>query len=433
MHIAARIGRSLLVGRTAATLWCIYKIPEYGRRLLRRPPPEDHTATHERAARVVLRTALSMRGVIIKMCQAIATRADVFPPPFIDILKQCHDAVPPKPFEGIRRAVEAELGKPLDAVFADFEPQPLASASLAQVHRARLLDGRPVAVKVQYPDIADIVRTDLANMRRACRVYEVFDPQPLELLPLLTELTTHIGMELDFRREADNADRVRDLFADDPGVVIPEIHREWSTSRVLVMELVDGIKVTEKEALEAAGLDPADVVQDLMHVFVRMILASGFFQADPHPGNIFVRPREGEPAEEGASAVQIVILDFGLAKELPEGFGLGLFELMFSMMTLNESAMVRAFQELGFETRTGDTSTFVEIARRMMRRSDTGRFEGEFTEEMTGELFEAIRENPVVRVPSDFVLVGRVFALLSGIAHTLGHRANVLQAMGARR
>jgi predicted unusual protein kinase regulating ubiquinone biosynthesis (AarF/ABC1/UbiB family) len=197
------------------------------------------------------------------------------------------------------------------------------------------------------------------------------------------------------------------------------------------MELVDGIKVTEKEALEAAGLDPAEVVQDLMHVFVRMILASGFFQADPHPGNIFARPREGEPARAGASRVQLVILDFGLSKELPEGFGLGLFELMFSMMTLNEAAMVRAFQELGFETRTGDPSTFLEIARRMMRRSDTGRFEGEFTEEMTGELFEAIRENPVVRVPSDFVLVGRVFALLSGIAHTLGHRANVLQAMGA--
>jgi predicted unusual protein kinase regulating ubiquinone biosynthesis (AarF/ABC1/UbiB family) len=102
------------------------------------------------------------------------------------------------------------------------------------------------------------------------------------------------------------------------------------------------------------------------------------------------------------------------------------------MMTLNESAMIRAFRELGFETRTGDPATFLRIARRMMERSDTGRFEGEFTEDMTDELFEAIREDPVVSVPSDFVLVGRVFALLSGIAHTLGHRANVLEAMGAR-
>jgi predicted unusual protein kinase regulating ubiquinone biosynthesis (AarF/ABC1/UbiB family) len=157
-----------------------------------------------------------------------------------------------------------------------------------------------------------------------------------------------------------------------------------------------------------------------MRIYVRMILAAGFFQADPHPGNLFVRPDR-----------RIVLLDFGLSKELPEGFGLGLFELMFSMMTLNEAAMIRAFQELGFETKTGDPQTFVGIARRMMRRSDTGKFEGEFTEEMTSELFDAIRENPVVRVPSDFVLVGRAFSLLSGIAHTLGSRANVLAAMGA--
>jgi predicted unusual protein kinase regulating ubiquinone biosynthesis (AarF/ABC1/UbiB family) len=430
VNLPTRVRRSVRVGWTALALWCLYKVPEYGRRVLRRPAPEERDATHERAARMILRTALAMRGVVIKMCQAIATRADVFPPPFIEILKQCHDAVPPRSFAVIRDAVERELGKPLDAVFAEFEPAPLASASLAQVHRARLLDGRAVAVKVQYPDIEDIVRTDLANMRRACRVYEFFDPQPIELLPLLTELTTHIGMELDFLREADSADRVRQLFVDDPAVVVPEVYREWSTRRVLVMELVDGIKVTEKEAIRSAGLDPAEVVQDLMHVFVRMILAAGFFQADPHPGNLFVRPRAVvDEAQE--PRVQLVIMDFGLSKELPEGFGLGLFELMFSMMTLNEAAMVRAFEELGFETKTGDPSTFVGIARRMMRRSDTGRFEGEFTEEMTEELFEAIRENPVVRVPSDFVLVGRVFALLSGIAHSLGHRANVLEAMGA--
>ncbi len=257
-------------------------------------------------------------------------------------------------------------------------------------------------------------------MKRLCRLYDRFGSEPIELLPLLQELAQHLAMELDFRREARSADRVRQLFADDAAVVVPGIHHEWSTGHVITMELVGGMKITDRAALEAAGIDPGDVVQDLMRIYVRMILAAGFFQADPHPGNLFVRPDR-----------KIVLLDFGLSKELPEGFGLGLFELMFSMMTLNEAAMIRAFQELGFETRTGDPQTFVAIARRMMRRSDTGKFEGEFTEEMTSELFDAIRENPVVRVPSDFVLVGRAFSLLSGIAHTLGHRANVLAAMGA--
>lgn len=420
VSVSQKLRRGGRIARTAVVIWAVYKIPDFARRLLRRPAPAERDRTHERAAREALATALSLRGVVIKVCQVVATRADVFPPPFIEILKQCHDAVPPRDFAIVREVVERELGKPLDAVYAEFDPRPLASASLAQVHRARLRDGREVAVKVQYPEIASLVASDLAHIRRACRVYEFFDPQPLELLPLLDELNKHLALELDFEREADNADRIRELFADDPDVHVPGIHREWSSSRVLTMELMDGMKITDRAALEAAGVDRARLVQLLLSVYVRMILAQGFFQADPHPGNLFVRPDGG-----------IVLLDFGLAKELPDGFGLGLFELMFSMMTLNEAAMVRAFRELGFETRTGEPDTFVGIARRMMSRSDTGRFEGEFTEEMTDELFEAIRENPVVRVPSDFVLVGRVFSLLSGIAHSLGHRANVLEAMGA--
>jgi ubiquinone biosynthesis protein len=422
LHPLTRLRRTTTVGRLAARLYLLYKLPEWGRRLRGLPKATDAELAprHAVAADAILATSLRMRGVIIKMCQAIATRADVFPPEFVERLKECHDAVPPKPFAVVRAAVERELGKPLDAVFAEFAETPIASASLAQVHAARLLDGTEVAVKVQYPDIEDIVRTDLRNMERACRVYEWVDPQPLELLPLLKELTTHVGFELDMEREARSADRVRTMFADDPHVIVPRIHHELSTRRLLVMERVRGIKITEKEAIEAAGLDPADVVQDLMRVYVQMVLAAGFFQADPHPGNLMVTPDR-----------KLILLDFGLSKELPEGYGLGLFELMFSMMTLNESAMVRAFQELGFETKTGDTNTFLLIARRMLSRSETGAFEGEFTEEMTDELFQAIREDPVVRVPSDFVLVGRVFAFLSGIAHTLGHRANVLAAMGA--
>ncbi len=422
MRHARRIYRSSAIFWLAARLWLLYKPEEWLRRRLGRAeiPKERMARKHARAADWVLACALRLRGVIIKMCQAVATRSDMFPPEFVDRLKQCHDAVPAKPWPLVKATVEAELGKPLGAVFEGFDEEPIAAASLAQVHGATLLDGRRVAVKVQYPDIERIVHTDLANMRRACIVYEWFDKEPLELLPLLTELTTHLAYELDFEREGRSCKRVRELFADNPNVIVPAIHREWSTKRVLVMERLEGIKITDVQALLACGIDPADVIQELMDTYVRMILAAGFFQADPHPGNLMVTPDR-----------RLILLDFGLSKELPEGYGLGLFELMFSLMTLNEAAMIRAFQELGFETKTGDPSTFVALARRMLARSESGSFEGEFTEEMTDELFEAIRENPVVRVPSDFVLVGRVFSFLSGIAHTLGGRANVLAAMGA--
>ena len=422
MHPVARLRRTGTVARLGAYLYLLYKIPIWKRKLLRQPglTDEELGPLHDRAAEAILKAALSMRGVIIKMCQAIATRSDVFPPEFIGRLKECHDSVPPKPWSLVEATVEHELGKPIDAVFSEFSKTPIASASLAQVHAARLHGGREVAVKVQYPDIEDIVKTDLHNMERAVRIYEWFDPQPLALLPLVKELTTHVGFEIDFRREAVSGKRVREMFAKNPRVWIPEVLEEHSTGRVLVMERVSGIKITEVEQLEAAGLDTGDIVQDLMGVYVQMILGQGFFQADPHPGNLMVTP-------EG----RLIVLDFGLSKELPDGFGLGLFELMFSMMTFNEVSMLRAFKELGFESKTGDDETFLLIARRMISRSDTGAFEGEFTEEMTDELFDAIREDPVVNVPSDFVLVGRVFSFLSGIAHSLGGRANVLQAMGA--
>jgi len=411
--------RTARAASTAASVWGMYKLPSYARRAFRRPEPSDLSRTHERAARAILDMALELRGVNIKMCQAMSTRSDVFPPEFVRILKQCHDAVPSRPFEVVRAVVERELHRPLSEVFVEFDERPLASASLAQVHRARLRDGRVAAVKVQYPDIEELVAVDLTNMRRICRVYERLEPQPMELLPLLDELNEHLGFELDFLREVQNADRIRKLFEGDATVAVPEAFPEWCTRRVITMELVDGFKVTDLEALRRSGLGAGEVMQSLMSVYVRMIMAAGFFQADPHPGNIFVRPNG-----------QIVLMDFGLCKELPDGFGMGLFELMFSMMTMNEAAMIRAFLELGFETKTGDTTTFIHLAKRMMKRTSSGKFEGELTEEMTDELFEAVRENPVVKIPAHFVLVGRAFSLLSGIAHSLGHRANLLAAMG---
>ena len=432
-----RAARAARIGYTALCVWLRVQIPtRWDRALGRDPAKRDWAGVHQRNADQIFRTATRLRGLLIKVCQVAGTRSDVFPPQYVKTLQQAQDRVPPRTFEVVRAVVEAELEKPLDAVFSSFAPEPLASASLAQVHRARLRDGREVAVKVQYPDIEHIVRTDLASLRRICRIYERFDPQPLALLPLLDELQAHLAMELDFRREAQNADRIRALFAKDKRVVIPVIDPAHSTGRVITMELVSGIKVNDKEALVAAGIDPREVVQALTGLWNQMIMAYGFFHADPHPGNVFVQPgprkARSAPRSEPQASVEpvFVILDFGLAKQLPRGFGLGLFELMFSMMTQNEAAMVRAFQELGFRTKTGDTDTYLMIARRMLGASEDGTFRGEFTEEMTDELMETIRTNPIVEVPSDFVLVARVFALLSGIAHTLGGRADVLDSLG---
>ena len=165
------------------------------------------------------------------------------------------------------------------------------------------LDGREVAVKVQYPDIEHIVKTDLSSVRRICWIYEKFDPQPMALLPLLDEMNEHLALELDFCREVESGDRIRSLFEENSAVLIPEFYKEWCTGRVITMEFMSGVKVTDLEALKGAGIDYQQIVQGLMGIYTKKILACGFFQADPHPGNIFIQP-----------GPRFVLVDFGLAK-----------------------------------------------------------------------------------------------------------------------
>jgi len=419
-----RFYRASRIGYTAICVWLRYKIPRWYDQIRGADPDvRDMSSIHQKSADQIFNSAVSMRGMLIKMCQVVGTRSDVFPPQYVKTLSQCHDRLPPRTFASIRTVVDEDFGKPLEEIFSEFSTTPIASASLAQVHKARLHSGEEVAVKIQYPDIDHIIQTDLKSSRRVAQVYQRFDREPMDFLPLLDELQVHLKLELDFRREVQSADRIRDLFTDDHYVHIPEFKHDHCTRRVIVMEFVEGVKVTDKQGLIDAGIDYSRLMERLMRVFNKMILAYGFFHADPHPGNIFVtRGGDGLP--------EFILLDFGLAKELPKGFGMGIFELMFSMMTFNESAMLRAFSELGFETLNDDDQSLLMIARRMIGRSDTGSFQGEFTEEMTDEMFEAIRENPLVTVPTDFVLVARAFSLLSGIAHTLGQRANALDAMG---
>ena len=423
-RIFERAYRGTRIGYTAVSVWLRYKLPRWWDAYRGRDPDErDMTQIHQRNADQIYATAVSLRGMMVKMCQVIGTRSDIFPPQYVKTLSQCHDALPPRDIATMRSVIEEDFARPIAEIFTDIEPTPIAAASLAQVHGATLTDGRKVAVKVQYPDIEHIIRTDLTVSRRVAAIYSRFDRNPMDFLPLLDELQHHLRMELDFRREVESAERIRELFKNDPTVVIPSIYPEYSTRRVITMEYVRGVKVNDKEALQTAGVQMQGYMTRLMRIFNRMILAYGFFHADPHPGNILVNPdTDGRPV--------FTLLDFGLAKQLPEGFGLGIFELMFSMMTFNETAMLRAFDELGFETQTGEKETYLAIARRMISRSESGTFQGEFTEEMTDGMFDAIRENPVVTVPTDFVLVARAFALLSGIAHSLDQRANALDALG---
>ena len=259
-----------------------------------------------RAAQALNRTALRLEGLLIKACQFIATRADVLPDEWVSTLSGLHDRVPPRPFAMIRDQVERELRRPLDEVYAEFDPVPLASASLAQVHQARLHDGRRCAVKVQYPGIDGIVRADLRNMTTVLYWLAKLE-RDFDYRVLMREALKYIPMELDFIHEADNSATMRANFAADPNVIVPEVYREFTTRRVLTMELLEGIKVTDVAALERCGYRQASSRAEAGRDFLRPGFARRLFSCRPasrqHPRSAGsenraagLRPGQGFPA-----------------------------------------------------------------------------------------------------------------------------------------
>ena len=412
-----RAWRFVSVAWVAATIYAGYKSIQLWSRIAGDARKEQRYRRQDgRAARALYRSAVRLQGMLIKACQFIATRADVLPDAWVDTLSGLHDRVPPRPFAIIRDRVERELGRPLEAVFAEFDPVPLASASLAQVHAARLHDGRRCAVKVQYPGIEGLVRADLRNLAIILRVLARLE-RDFDFRFLMREAFKYIPMELDFEHEADNCETIARNLAARADVVVPRVYREFSTRRVLVMELIEGIKITDVAALERAGIDKHAVAQKLMEVFCEQVLRDGFFHADPHPGNVMVQP-----------GPRLVLLDFGLAKDFPPRFRDGIVRLTFSILTMDNAGIAAAFEQLGFRTRDGSPETLITLANLLLGntiRRGRAYADKQLIEEFSEELPRALRVNPIVEVPADVLLVTRVMGLLSGLGKTLDSRVDL--------
>ncbi|HEY5950368.1 MAG TPA: AarF/ABC1/UbiB kinase family protein, partial [Kofleriaceae bacterium] len=257
-----------------------------------------------RNARRIERTIIDLQGLFIKVGQLISIMTNFLPEEFRRELEGLQDAVPPRPYIDIETRIREELGKSPDELFAHIERRPIASASIGQVHIARLHDGSKVAVKVQYPDIEEIVRRDLNTLRRIFRIVEWFIPyQGLE--ELYREIRAIVISELDYRAEADNAARIAANFEGRTDVGFPRVVTELSTSRVLTTHFESGVKITDKAGVKALGLDRGQLARQVVEIYCQQIFSDGLYHADPHPGNLIVRPSE----ESGPPT--IVFLDFG--------------------------------------------------------------------------------------------------------------------------
>jgi predicted unusual protein kinase regulating ubiquinone biosynthesis (AarF/ABC1/UbiB family) len=408
--------RFAIVATRVAWIYGGYKLVQLTTRL-GWPNARARYARHDRrSARAVYRMATRLEGLPIKVCQFLGSRADVLPRAYVEVLSELQDRVPPRPLAVITAAIERELGRPWQAAFAELDPVPLAAASLAQVHRGRLHDGREVAIKVQYPEIAHLVAIDLRNFAFLVRVLARLEPD-FDFRIVIDEVEKYVPRELDFANEAANADRMRALLAGRGDVVVPAIVHELSTPRLLVMAYEPGVRLTDVDAVRQLGIDPKALAPRLLEIFCDQILIHGFFHADPHPGNILVQ-RDG----------RLVLLDFGLAKDLPPGFAAGIARLTFAIMSGDKAAVAAAFRALGFKTRDASDESLWWLGEAFLGwtiRNKRSYADAELVNLVNAETPRIMRANPVVELPGDILLVGRVLGLLSGISKQLGSEVDV--------
>ncbi|MGI6468242.1 MAG: ABC1 kinase family protein [Syntrophomonadaceae bacterium] len=352
-------------------------------------------------------TAVQLGGLLIKLGQFFSTRVDILPQASIRELAGLQDEVAEVPFEQIRTLAESELKQPLDQVFAHFEPKPLASASLGQVHTAVLLDGRKAAVKIQRPGIDELVEIDLRSIRAVVGFIKRFtDWQRFINIDLIyQEFADTIRAELDYIQEGRNAETIAANSKEDPLFAAPAIYWEYTTRRVLTMEFMEGIKITEHEQITAAGLDRRQIAAQLLGIYVRQILIDGFYHADPHPGNLFVRP-------DGT----IIMVDFGMVGAVSNEMRPLLVELVLALTRRDYFAVVEELKRLGFLRLESDNLLLVRAVSVFLEHT-LGSGEDLSSTDLQGflkDLEKLLYEQPF-QIPARFTFLGRALGTLYGI------------------
>jgi len=385
--------------------------------------------------------AVRMGGVLIKVGQFLSSRLDVMPREITSELAGLQDEVGAETFEAIRREVETEFGGPLLSRFCEFDPVPMASASIGQVHRARLCTDPggelppPVVVKVQRPGIQAIVEADLAAVRTVGGWLQRFRSvrRHADVAALIEEFSRSLYEELDYIHEGKNAEQFAANFAARPDVVVPGVIWSHTTRRVLTLQDVGAIKITDYAAIEAAGIRRGEVATRLLEVYLKQVFEDAFFHADPHPGNLFVLPAADAPGAR-RGGWKLVFVDFGMTGTLsPDAFA-GLRECLLAFGTRDAPRLVRAFQRLQVLLPGADLDLLERACRRLfdtlwgkstreMLRMSTAEFRG-----FMDEFGELLYEMPF-QVPENLILLGRCVSILAGMATGLDRDFNLWQGM----
>ncbi len=326
----------------------------------RLPEPIPELAPPARA-RILLE---ELGPTYVKLGQIVSSQVNVLPDEWKVELDRLQNDVPTFPFATAREIVASELGAAPEELFSTLSPEPLAAASLAQVHRGRLLDGREVVVKIQRPNLDSQVRADLAMAQRLGRGFEARRrwAREIGLRGLLNEFGTNLVEELDYYAEAYNMSTLAGNMAELPGVHVPDLHRDLSARRVLTQEFISGVKISNVAAIDAAGLDRSELGENALRAAIKMLLIDGFFHADPHPGNLIVNLDTGV----------VTFLDAGMVGELSVTQRVHLVVLLWTVVQGDIAAMGQQLRALSQPFRPMDDDVFLRSFERRMARYGTG-------------------------------------------------------------
>ncbi|MEO8906774.1 MAG: AarF/UbiB family protein [Microbacteriaceae bacterium] len=420
----------------AAIWWYDLVLPRIG---LERVAERTRAKRMRRFAQRFHALAVELGGLMIKVGQFMSSRLDVLPPEITTELEGLQDEVPPVEFAAIRALAEGQLGMRLERAFTSVDETPVAAASLGQAHRARLgpvdaaetgLDG--AVIKVQRPGIDVIVNVDLTALRKVAgwlsRVRLVSDR--VNMPALVEEFAQTSLEEIDYLHEAASAERFAADFADDERVTVPAVVWERTTRRVLTLEDVTAVKITDADGLRAAGIDPAQVAPVFASVMFDQLFTSGFFHADPHPGNIFVTPIEGGADGSGGRLWKLTFIDFGMMGEVLPGTRSGLRKLLIAAASRDGKGLVSAMREVGVLLPTAETA---ELERAMSQLF--ARFGGMGFAQLRGvdqrefrdfavQFGDVVRSLPF-QLPENFLLIIRAMSLTSGVCSALDPEFNI--------
>ena len=382
----------------------------------KRQTPAAMAKLHRKNARLFRDVSLSQGGAFLKVGQLLSARADILPKPWVEELRVLQDQASPIAFDDVRDVIETELGKPLEEMFKEFDAEPIAAASIGQVHKALLPTGQKVAVKVQRPGLEQVIDLDMALMKLFTNSIASMLP-PTDLDTITTEIERTIREELDYTFEAKAMVQVGDFLSDVPNVTVPRPVPGFARKRVLVSNFVVGAPLMQELDRRQADGDEdgiADLLGRLLDLYLRQILQAGVFQADPHPGNLLVTPDN-----------KLVLLDFGCTMTLSEPFREGYFNVLGAALMGERDTMARELIAMGFATRSGKADTLLAFADALLSQIQRSAFEMSQDKPswpsqqdiLAGakNLLAQADADPVDKLPSEFIMLARVFTTLGGL------------------